>query len=255
MYLYLMKISLSHQEKNYEVDLSKPIDISIPLIPGSDSPNCFWAPHFDAQPVRSGDWIGDTQQGGDVNFKTVTINPHGNGTHTECVGHISTEEISINKVLDNFHHIAQVCSIYPQKLENGDRVITKAQVQELSLNSTNTLIIRTLPNQADKKQRIYSGTNPPYMHHEALKCIVDNGIEHLLLDLPSVDREEDGGLLLGHKAFWSYPETIDRKKTITEMIYVDNSAPDGLYLLNLQIASFELDASPSKPILYTLKEK
>ena len=236
-------------------DLSNGIDLSIPLIPNNDSPNCFWAPHFTAEPVRSGDWIGDTQQGGDVNFKTVTLNPHGNGTHTECVGHISKEKVTINKVLTNFHHVAQLISIYPQIMDNGDKVITLAQIIEsIEHISTKALIIRTLPNGDEKMKRIYSGTNPPYISYEALDYIVEQGIEHLLIDLPSVDREEDGGKLLGHKAFWSYPSTIDRKKTITEMIFVHNSVEDGLYLLNMQIASFELDASPSKPVIYKLKE-
>ncbi|MFT6337010.1 MAG: arylformamidase [Saprospiraceae bacterium] len=251
-----MKILLVHNDNSYAADLSDGIDISIPLIPGSDSPNFFWAPHFTAEPVRAGDWVGDTLQGGDVNFKTVTLNPHGNGTHTECVGHIAKEPITINQVLTNFHHIAQVISIYPQVMANGDKVITKSQIQDsLNQSGIKALIIRTMPNNDDKKRRIYSGTNPPYMHHEAISYIVERGIEHLLLDLPSVDREKDEGLLLGHKAFWSYPSTIDKKKTISEMIYVNNSAPDGLYLLNIQIASFELDASPSKPVIYKLIEK
>ena len=250
-----MKISLSHNGIEYTSDLSDGIDISIPLIPGSDSPNCFWAPHFVAEPVRSGDWVGDTLQGGGVNFKTVTINTHGNGTHTECVGHISKEPITINQVLTNFHHIAQVVSVYPQVMENGDKVITKSQVEDcISQNKPNAFIIRTLPNSDDKKRRIYSGTNPPYIDHEAITYIVEQGIEHLLIDLPSVDREQDEGLLLAHKAFWLYPSTIDKKKTITEMIFVNNNVSDGLYLLNIQIASFELDASPSKPVIYKLIE-
>jgi len=250
-----MKISLTHNGKSYTCDLSNGIDISIPLIPDSDSPNCFWAPHFTAEPVRSGDWIGDTQQGGDVNFKTVTLNTHGNGTHTECVGHIATETITINKVLTNFHHIAQVISVYPQLMDSGDRVIMKSQMEDSNiLFDSNALIIRTLPNSIDKLKRIYSDTNPPYLDHEAITYIVEQGIEHLLIDLPSVDREQDEGKLLGHKAFWSYPTTIDKKKTITEMIFVNNNVSDGLYLLNMQIASFELDASPSKPVLYKLIE-
>ncbi len=40
--------------------------------------------------------------------------------------------------------------------------------------------------------------------------------------------------------------------TITEMIYVSDEVEDGDYILNLQIASFENDASPSKPVLYKI---
>jgi len=249
-----MEIILKHNDKSFAVDLGSGHDISIPLIPGSDGPNCFWAPLFDAVPVKSGDWIGDTKQGGDVNFKTVTINPHGNGTHTECVGHIAKEDVSINDVLTDFHHVSQLISIYPKSIENGDKVITKDLLECYIEEGVNALIIRTMPNHDDKLRRIYSGTNPTYLDHEAISYIVECGIKHLLIDLPSVDREEDGGKLLGHKTFWNYPESIDREKTITEMIFVDNIIPDGLYLLNMQIASFDMDASPSKPVLYKINE-
>jgi hypothetical protein len=37
------------------------------------------------------------------------------------------------------------------------------------------------------------------------------------------------------------------------MIYVPENIEDGIYLLNIQIASFETDASPSKPILYEIQ--
>ena len=76
--------------------------------------------------------------------------------------------------------------------------------------------------------------------------------QHLLLDLPSVDREEDAGQLLAHHAFWQYPAQPRREATITELIFVPNEIADGLYLLNIQITSLELDASPSKPVLYAL---
>jgi hypothetical protein len=40
--------------------------------------------------------------------------------------------------------------------------------------------------------------------------------------------------------------------TITDFIYVPNTIEDGEYLLNLMIAPFENDATPSKPILYKI---
>jgi hypothetical protein len=36
------------------------------------------------------------------------------------------------------------------------------------------------------------------------------------------------------------------------MIFVNNEVKDGSYILNLQMASFENDASPSKPVLYQI---
>lgn len=249
-----MKIEIKFKGKKYNIDLNKPIDLSIELVPGEQGANCFYAPWFDATPVRSGDFIGSTQEGGPVNFKNVKINPHGNGTHTECVGHISKELININEVLKKYHFITQLISIYPEQRENGDRVITKKQVEELiTSKDLESVIIRTLPNHKDKKTRNYSGTNPPYFESEALHYLIHMGIEHLLTDLPSVDREQDDGRLEAHKAFWEYPATINKSRTITELVYVPEEIDDGYYLLNLQIVSFALDACPSKPIIFNLE--
>lgn len=242
---------------NYRANLERPVDISIPLRDGNPQVNCFYAPLYEITPVVAGNFVGSTEQGGAVNFFNVRLNPHGNGTHTECVGHISKERHSIQDCLKQFHFPAQLISVYPQQLDNGDRVVTAAQLEQLYGDvQTPALVLRTLPNSPDKQTRNYSGTNPPYLEPAALEWMVARGIRHLLLDLPSVDREEDGGALAAHRAFWQYPDTIQKNRlscTITELIFVPDEVPDGLYLLNLQIASFELDVSPSKPVLYVLE--
>lgn len=247
-----MLISLQHQDKTYQADLSKPLDISIPL-KVDQQVNCFYAPPFETAPVIAGNFIGSTAQGGVVNFFNVKINPHGNGTHTECVGHIAKEKYTINANLKKFHYIAIVISVYPIEAKNGDRIIFRKQLKNLiKPGEADALIIRTLPNDELKLKTNYSGTNPTYLHHNATKYLVECGIKHLLIDLPSVDREEDGGKLLSHKAFWQFPSEIRKNCTITELIYVPDGIKDGLYLLNIGIASFEIDVSPSKPILYEL---
>lgn len=249
-----MQTTIQLQGLNYQADLKAPIDIAIPLKSGLETVNCFYAPPMEHTPIVAGDFIGSTKQGGAVNFFTVRLTPHGNGTHTECVGHIAKETYSINQCLQQFHFPACLISIFPTKEENGDRVIRKAQLEAIleDYPITPALIIRTLPNDDLKLVTNYSGANPPYLHHEAIQYLADRQVDHLLLDLPSVDREEDGGLLLGHKAFWNYPDNPRTNATITELVFVNNSVSDGLYLLNLQIASFEIDASPSKPVLYPL---
>ncbi len=78
----------------------------------------------------------------------------------------------------------------------------------------------------------------------------------MLIDLPSVDKEVDEGKLLAHKAFWNVKNVNEVNAnarfncTITELVFIDSEVADGLYILNLQIASFENDASPSKPVIY-----
>jgi kynurenine formamidase len=229
-------------------DLSEGHCIAIPLDHTTGQPNAYFAPLYEATPVKVGDWTGDTREGGSVNFYNIRLNPHGNGTHTECVGHISRDRYSIHKALDPGYKIAQLISVYPRQQENGDRIIDELEWEP----DIEAIIIRTLPNHPDKLVRQYSGTNPPYLDANVAGKMADQGIQHLLLDLPSVDREEDGGALAAHKAFWKYPQSPRTKATISELIYIDNVIPDGLYLLQIQIAAMELDASPSRPFIYPL---
>ncbi|MEM6964711.1 MAG: cyclase family protein [Bacteroidota bacterium] len=249
-----MEIFFKKGKTTYQADLSNPLDISIPLRQGDRTVNCFYAPFMEATPVVAGDFIGSTLRGGPVNFLNVRINPHGNGTHTECVGHIAKEKFTINQSLQTFHFFAKLVTVIPTKMENGDQVILKNQFdQVLQKGEADAVVIRTFPNHEDKLRRHYSGTNPTYLHHEATQYLVDCGIQHLFIDLPSVDREEDGGALLSHRTFWQYPDSIREHCTITELIFVEDKIKDGEYLLQLGIASFEIDVSPSKPILYKIK--
>ncbi len=250
-----MIIHVRKNECDYVVDLSKPIDISIPLKEGTETVNAFWAPYLQIEPVREGSFVGDVGLGGVVNFKNVRLNPHGNGTHTECVGHITAQNYTLNACMQQFFFVAELVSVYPQKEQNGDRIITQA-ILEMAVAGKKlpeALIIRTLPNDDLKMSVNYSGSNPPYLAAAAVEWLVAQGVAHLLIDLPSVDKEVDGGQLAAHKAFWQYPNHAQTRLhcTISELIYVPNQVADGTYLLNIMVTSLELDASPSKPILYT----
>jgi len=145
-----------------------------------------------------------------------------------------------------------VVTVAPEKL-NDDFVISKKQLQfALGNKKRQAIIIRTLPNMKDKLSAQYSHSNPPYLLEDAAIYLRDKGIDHLLIDLPSVDKEKDEGKLLAHNAFWNTNGKTRLNATITEFIFVPNTVDDGTYFLNLQIAPFENDASPSKPILYAL---
>ncbi len=249
-----MKAYIEHEDRKYQVDLSRPIDISYPLVPGNDLPKCFWAPNVEAEPVRAHGFVGSTVEGGVVNFYDVKLNPHGNGTHTECVGHIAKVQHSVQESFDKFHFIAKLISVTPRKVDNGDLVIQADQISELlGDESYDALIIRTLPNAIESKKIDYSETNPPYMDSACMSLIVAKGIQHLLIDLPSVDRESDEGKLAAHHAYWNYPKIEHDKKTITELVYIDNMYVDGLYLLEMQVAPLVMDASPSRPVIYHLQ--
>ena len=106
-------------KKTVKVDLSKPFDISLPL-GGDNNPSAWYVSPVKIEPVRAHGFTGSIKEGGTVNFRNISFNPHGNGTHTECVGHISPEVYSINKNLKTFFFEALVISVQPEILTNDD---------------------------------------------------------------------------------------------------------------------------------------
>jgi arylformamidase len=246
--------TIQHQTAQFKVDLSKPLDISIPMRASKNNVNAWYIDEPKIEPVEDGDWVGSVEKGAAVNFNNIHFNPHAHGTHTECIGHITEEFHSINKNLKQFFFTAELISVAPEK-HMKDTVISKNQIELLLKGkSPEALVIRTMPNTKDKKNKQYSETNWTYLTKESVEFIRRKGIKHLLVDVPSVDREHDGGKLLCHKAFWNFDGKRRLDCTITEFIYVPNKVKDGSYVLNLQIAPFENDATPSKPVLYKVLE-
>ncbi len=259
-----MKASVTSHSQTFDVDFSKPLDISITLTNTDENPIAWYIEKPKIEPVRFGsedsEWIGKVLEGkSSTNFNNIFFNPHGHGTHTECLGHITKEFYSINDSLKTFFFLTELISVEPTKV-GEDLVITKEQIEKaLNGKTPEAIVIRTLPNSVEKLSKKYCNTNPPYLDEKASEFIRKIGIKHLLIDLPSVDKEHDEGKLLAHKAFWNVKNIENLNEdarldcTITEMIFVKDEIQDGSYLLNLQIASFENDASPSKPVLYQIQ--
>ena len=249
-----MIAQIKHNDTLYNVNLNLPIDLSIPI--HQNGPCAWGVSKLKIEAAKQDGWVGDIQLGGAVNFNNIFFNPHAHTTHTECVGHISPNKDSLNSELKQFFFPSELITVSPEKIQN-DYVITKPMLEECFHNKedVSSLIIRTLPNNKNKKRRNYSNTNPPYFLKEAIDYIVALKIEHLLIDLPSVDKEKDDGQLISHSSFWQFPNNIRRGCTITEMIYVPEKVVDGIYLLNLQFPPFENDASPSRPLLFKLNKK
>lgn len=270
----IVKFLINNSE--YKIDTGEGIDISIPLVFNGAQPNIYDADKASAKAFESGEFIGDTLRGGSCNFEEYRFITHCNGTHTECVGHISDERIYINDTLkDEFIPSALITVTPVNALETGDnysphkrkgdKLITKksleTSLEEYYKDFLDGLIIRTTPNDDSKKSRRYSEDPPSYFSIDAMKLIKDLDIKHLLVDIPSVDRARDEGRLTVHHMFWNVPQgshNVDKANhslnTITEMIYVPYSVKDGNYLLNLQIAPFTADSSPSRPIIFEIKE-
>lgn len=250
-----MKSIIHYKNRTYTIDLNNPIDISIPIRNGPENVNAWYVGNPSIKPVVLGDYTGSVSEGGSTNFNEISFIPHSHGTHTECLGHITRDFHSINEHLNQFFFIAEVVTVAPGKI-NDDFVIPAQQLKvALHGKRPEAVVIRTLPNYEDKFEKKYSNTNPPYLSEEAAVFLKEKGVKHLLIDLPSVDKEKDEGKLLAHKTFWNFEGMKRFDATITEFIFVPNYVKDGTYFLNLMVAPFENDASPSKPVLYTIEEE
>jgi kynurenine formamidase len=261
-----MKLTLEKDGRRYSFQTGKGMDLSISMNP--NGPRAWYVEPMRIEPVRTEQFLGSVAEGGAVNFRDVYFNPHGHGTHTENVGHIIDTDFPVVNSIGSSHFMAKLITVelmkqdamqdstkdVSQDASQGDWVVNEQILEGFDLK-VEALIIRTKPNDHSKVQRQYSGTNFPYLTIGAMQRIVDAGVQHLLIDLPSVDREEDGGALAAHHLFWNVPAEPNFQKTITELIYVPNEIADGTYLLNLQVSNFANDAAPSRPMLFDLAEE
>ena len=274
---------LSFNKQTYKINEYEPISIAIPLRFNGAQPNAYDVERASSAPCETSEFVGDTRRGGSCNFEQVKFIPHCNGTHTESVGHITNERISIHECLRDAFILARLISVLPErasktnetyavKLSENDLLITRAAIEKALSNfnpkeqeNTETLpqglIIRTLPNDRKKTSNVYLTEIPPFFSTEAMEFLIEAGAKHLLVDMPSIDRIFDQGKLSNHRIFWNVePGAFEINaatridSTITELIYVSNEIADGEYLLNLQIAPFAADASPSRPLLFKLLE-
>jgi kynurenine formamidase len=278
-----MIFSVQIKNKTYKIDCDNPIDISIPLNFYGAQPNAYDVEKATSKPCEVESLIGDTRRGGSCNFEQITFIPHCNGTHTESVGHITNERISVHNCLKDAFIFSTLITVKPENapetnetyaigLSENDKVITRKTIEKALQNLENPkskiqnpksdgLIIRTLPNDESKKSRRYMENLPPFFSTEAMKYIAGKNVKHLLVDMPSIDRTFDEGKLSNHRIFWNVaPNSFElseeslQNNTITEMIFVPEFVEDGAYLLNLQITAFQSDASPSRPILFKIFE-
>ena len=247
-----MIITLPLSTNTVSVHLNAPIaDLSLAV---GDVARAWYidAPSF--EPVVLGDWTGSVAAGNGVNFFNVKFNPHAHGTHTETAGHISEERYSINTHFNAPFSLAAVLSpkVGEEKMSFDDFAIAwKTAQAKGDLEGVTTIIFRT-DCASNVPTRNYSSTDWPYLDAQIGTFLREHGIDHLMIDQPSVDKEEDGGALACHKSFWGPRPEESLHRTITELIHVPMDVQDGRYLLNLQVAPLENDAAPSRPLLYKL---
>ncbi|MBO6576545.1 MAG: cyclase family protein [Rhodothermales bacterium] len=208
-------------------DLTRPAVLARPVAFEGDRETWMGAHPAGSEPMRSGDFVGSVAQGGPVNAAVLTLTPHGNGTHTEGIGHITRRADPVRVP----------AAPLPASLvtPRGDLVAALDRAESGFLEA---VVLRT-------------GAQPLDPDH--MRTLLKAGVRHLIVEAPSVDPEDDGGALLAHRAWWGVEPSgtaTHSPRTITELAAIPASLADGPYLLNLQVPALETDAVPSRPILY-----
>ena len=224
-------------------------DLSIPLDPRGPQPNAYGVPPAGARPYSGEGFTLDVRAGGPVNCEVLQLIPHCHGTHTESVGHITADRLPVSEVPMPLFTPCAVITVTPLHRE--------IHTEQVEGKPAEALVVRTLPNDAGKRTRKWENDATPYFTPEAMRVIRARGVEHLLVDLPSVDPLYDGGALAAHRVFWDVPPGSTelpgeeaRLRTITELIFVPDEVPDGWYLLTIQTPHILSDAVPSRPLLF-----
>ena len=260
------------------VDLSAPLSLALELDFAGAQPQHFGAPPATTRPYAVAGFSGSVATGASCNCSVVSLVPHCNGTHTEGVGHLTREPFDayplappgpVPAVLVSVKAVPAPAALAAGETTDptphaGDTLITRRSLEQAWTFDpawrAQALVIRTgygiQP--AGVSGPLRPGS-PPYLTRSAAAFLVERHIEHLLVDLPSLDREHDEGRLTAHRAFFGLPagshslsDATRRNATVTELASIPADIVDGSYLLSIQVPAWRGDAVPSRPLLYPL---
>lgn len=271
-----MKVFVEIGGARREVDLGRAFDIGIVLDFEGEQPQAFGLAKASATVVAGGTFVGDTRQGGSVNCEGFTLYPHGNGTHTEGVGHITKERISVADVdlpplmaatllSVPLRRLGQLQESYEGRWGPADLVVSAADLREAAARvAVESEFLQAIVLRVERGAEFigpkanHSGINPPYLTGEAVQWLREVGCDHLLVELPSIDREDDGGTVPNHRLFFgAFEEPVSkesRQRTITELVQTSPHMEDGPFVLSLRLPRLRSDAVPSRPVLYPFKD-
>ncbi|MDP6168416.1 MAG: cyclase family protein [Candidatus Marinimicrobia bacterium] len=249
-----MIAKIKHDDQIYDLDMDAGVDLSINNDFSGNTPIFYGADQPRIEPECAGDFIGDVRQGGSCNVPIVSFNIHCTGTHTECIAHIIDSEERISDVCPKGLIPACIITVEPEKASSidesyhcdilDDLVISKHAIRKKLSSTYDALIIRTLPNDRSKLSRNYDERPAPFFTNDAVDHINELGVKHLLVDVPSIDKANDGGRLGNHRTFFKHGDTI------SELLYIPDDILDGFGFLQIQIPNWSLDSAPSRPIFF-----
>ena len=244
-------IEIEWNGRRYRSRAPAAADLAIPLAFDGAGPLAFGAEPARAEPLAMPGFSGRVASGASCNASVLTVTPHGNGTHTESVAHVTDGGPAVPALLAGGWMPARLASVEAASGAIGAGALAEA-LAAARADGCAAFILRTRPNDARKLSRRYGADEPPaHLAAGAAQALADAGIEHLLVDLPSLDRLDDPALP-AHRAFFGLagdaPRAARRRCTVTEFIYAPDELPDGLYLVDIQCPRWQIEAVPSRPL-------
>src|ERR1700758_3737413 len=100
------------------VDVSHPVSLAVPLDFAGPQPRHFGAPPASARPFEAPGFAGSVARGASCNCEVISLTPHCNRTHTECVGHLTRERLDASRVAPAGLVPALLLSVTPEAADS-----------------------------------------------------------------------------------------------------------------------------------------
>lgn len=263
--LRLSITDLNGKARTFRLTNPRPVSREVHFYPQTKAPNGFFLPRISSTTfVYKDQFTGDVQKGGSCNVDILGCVPHGL-THIETSAHILVQDehaVTIKDIpVQNLSGPVYVIDV--SSLDAGAGTALQWQHIEKKLKNislpVSMLAIKTkaslLPQDTDfsGKDFLYLGPDTARQLHDfkpQIKC--------LLLDLPSIDREHDGGKLSAHRNFFGLPEKGHRhedkeKRTLVELAWF-SGLEEGYYYAFITPQRFQTNAVSTGIVFYSLQE-
>ncbi len=222
------------------------------VVSNGSGPNCFYLPRLGISPVEIGEFVGSVARGGSCNVDMLNLTPH-NVTHLETSAHIlHNGGVAVSSLdLNCFHGLCYLVDLSTGEskgLIEEDSVMTKLRNLELPIQ---ILAIKTpasiLPSSYDFSGMDFLALSPALA--SAVSQFEENGseIQTLILDLPSVDMENDAELT-AHRRFLQIPDGVSEYedklgRAVVELAYFGD-LKEGYYYCSITPPRIESNAVP-----------
>ncbi|MBU9810413.1 cyclase family protein [Rahnella sp. C60] len=261
----MTRIEIVYRGRTHIIHHQESIKLSAQLCFADNAVNLYGiAPAYEA-PLKYENSQARVTSGGACNASLISFVPHCHGTHTECIGHILPE---IHNVADlsmplfmaatlihvSLERVSKMKDRYNTHAEDNDWIITEEAINH-ALTPLGSDYLQALVITTDDKSWLPDGNGAPYFSHQAMERVLQLGVQHLFVDIPSIDKLHDGGLMDNHRCFWGMadpcnPITERRQASVTELIQLPEGIFPGHYFISLQLPDLTGDALPSKPLLF-----